>query len=126
MTPIKFYIGLIVAVIFGVAIALFGADYRRLQQASAQNENRGQVLQNASDGIKDGEEIDTVQQAYTRGLADARAAFQQQKSEAKRNEPETAMRAVRPVPDSVRDAARQRRLARERLGCAGRECEEGR
>lgn len=122
MTPIKFYIGLGVALVLGIGIALFGADYRRLQKAAAQNENRGQVLTNASAGAKESIDIDEFQAGYNAGLAANRDAFQRAKQEAIRNEPETAARAVRPVPGSVRDAFRERRLARERLGCAAREC----
>lgn len=124
MTPTKFYIGLGVALLLGVGIALFGADYRRLQRASAQNEHRGQVLTNASAGAAESIDIDEFQAGYNAALAANRDAFQKAKTEAKRNEPETAARAVRPVPDSVRGAYRERRLARERLGCAGRECGE--
>ena len=42
--------------------------------------------------------------------------------EGQRNDPEARARADRPVPDSVRNAFRERRLARERSGCIGAGC----
>jgi hypothetical protein len=124
MTQARVILALIVAIALSVGITLFGADYHRLRNAAAQNEQRGGVITATDAGIKQGESIDAAQDIYQRGLADARAGFQQTKSEAQRNEPETAARAVRPVPDSVRNAYRERRRARERLGCTARECRE--
>lgn len=118
----KVVTGLVLAVALGVMVALFGADYAQMRKAAAQNEQRGQVLVNTSAGVADGVEIDQVQEAYKKGLDDARSTFQQAKSEAKRNEPETASRAGRAVPDSVRSAYRERRRSRERLGCVSGEC----
>lgn len=122
MVPTKVYVGLVLALLLGVGIALFGADYRRLQNAAAQNEQRGQVLTNTSQGVADGVDIDDFKAGVETGLAAGKEAFQTSKREAIRNEPETAARADRPVPDSVRRAYRERRLARERLGCAAGEC----
>lgn len=122
MAPTKFYIGLGAALLLGVGVAMFGAHYRELQHSAQQNENRGQVLTNASAGVQEGTDIDEFKAGYNAALAANRSAFQQAKQEAIRNEPETATRAVRNVPDSVRNAYRERRRARERLGCAGGEC----
>jgi hypothetical protein len=122
MTQIRFYGGLALALALGVAIALFGGHYRKLQIAAQQNEQRGSVLETTSAGVADTVDIDKALAENRAALAANRNAFQKALQEAKRNEPETAARAVLPVPDSVRTAYRERRLARERLGCAGRQC----
>lgn len=122
MVPIRFYIGLALALALGVGVALFGAHYRQLQNAAGQNEQRGAVIENTSAGIADGVEIDMERARLDALMASNRDDFQRAKTEAKRNEPETATRATRAVPDSVRAAFRERRLARERRGCTGDEC----
>ena len=122
MNPAKFYIGLIVAVVLSVVVSLFAGHYRRLQEGSVLGQQRGQVLENTSAGVEESIDIDEFNAGYNAALSANRTAFQQAKQEAIRNEPATASRAVRPVPDSVRNAFRERRRARERLGCAGREC----
>ena len=119
---IKTVIGLVVAVAFGVGVALFGQHYRNLQAAAATSEHRGTVLQNTSAGVQDGVTLDQVQNTVDQGLAKARDEFQRSNREAQRNEPNTATRATGAVPDSLRSAYRERRRARERLGCAGGEC----
>jgi acyl-CoA synthetase (AMP-forming)/AMP-acid ligase II len=123
---IEYLAQIVAAALIALAVVFLFSHYRNLKEAAAVSDVREQVLTNASAGVSDGVDIDAQQQAYAQGLAYARATFKDQKDEAKRNEPETADRAVRAIPDSVRNAARQRRLARERLGCAGRECEERR
>jgi len=120
----KFYIRLGVLVVLLVVLAVLIVRYRQGREAVVLSENRGAVLENTSAGVREGGVIDNEQAERDAGLAAGRERFQQAKREAIRNEPQTADRADRPVPDSVRDAFRERRRARERLGCAGRECGE--
>ena len=123
---IKEVIALVLVVLAVVGLQLAGLHYLNLRQAAAQNETRGGLLKSASDGIAQGVHIDAAQQTYNQGLAAARAEFQVNQQEAQRHDPQLAARAATAVPDRVRDNFRARRLARERLGCAGSECEEGR
>lgn len=124
MTQIKLVIGLVIAVALGVTVTLFGNHYLGLKRAAAESAIRGAVLESTTRGVAEGVDIDGFTTAYERGLLTGRDAFRVVKSEAIRHEPETASRADRVVPDSVRNAYRQRRLARERLGCPGGECTE--
>jgi hypothetical protein len=118
--------GLIIAVLLAVGISLWGSHYMNLQREAALAKTRAGVLTTTSQGVADGTRIDQAQATTNAALAQGRETFHVTIQEAKRNEPETANRAVRPVPDSVRNAAAERRRARERLGCAGGECDEGR
>jgi len=115
---------LIGAVLVGCAI-LYGAqtvfDWK---EAAAENERRGRTMEATSGIIKDDGKNEAQRLVIDVGLLEARARFNQQLEEDNRNEPETAARGARPVPDSRLRAFRERRLARERLGCAGAECRE--
>ena len=93
-------------------------------EASQQNAQRGQVLETTGGMIDDGEVADTKRDTVDTGLGVAREDYQKQYQEDKRHEPEVASRAARVVPQRVRDNFRARRLARERLGCAGEQCQE--
>ena len=126
MKQAELIVGLLIAVILAVAISLAGGHYLSLQKQAAVGQQRGGVLESTSQGVAEGERIEAVQEAYNQGLQAGRQTFHETKEEAKRNEPQTAERAIRTVPPSVRNAYRERRRARERLGCAGSECEEGR
>lgn len=104
--------------LFGVQTVL---DWR---EAAIQGEQRGRTLAAASGITKDGQQIEAQRLIIDVGLLEARAEFQRQLEEGSAREPETAARATRAVPDSRLRAFRERRLARERLGCAGTQCEE--
>ena len=122
MTPVKLYaygaaVLVLVLLLSGAAIRL-----RQLREAAVQNESRGHVIEDTSAAVRDAAIIDKEQAARDDAIAAARNTFQQSKQKAIRNEPEIATRATRVVPVSVRDAFRERRLARERLGCVAAEC----
>lgn len=123
MGQTKFFVGLVLAVLLAVGVSVSVNHYVDLRKASAQNEIRQGVLTATTAGVEVGvnnqREQDDIDSAIAKGARDFTITLQ----EAKRNDPTTADRAVRPVPDSVRNAYRQRRLARERSGCAGSECE---
>lgn len=74
----------------------------------------------ATAGITQDGQATAADRAYTDAAASqGREAFRTAIEEAHRREPETASRDSRPIPASVRDAARARRLARERAAGAG-------
>lgn len=113
---------LIIALLIGAAV-LFGVqkvlDWREGAQVG---EQRGRTATATSGIINDGTKADAQRDTVDTGIAQGRDKFNDNYQEAKRNEPETAARADRSVPVSVRNAYRARRLARERLGCIGSEC----
>lgn len=90
----------------------------RLETVTAIGETTSGMV---TDGAKASEDRSAVDYSVGQG----RGAFNQSYEGAKRDEPEVATRATRVVPSRVRNAFRERRLARERSGCAGAECERG-
>ena len=64
------------------------------------------------------------QHSLDQGIAQGRNTFHDDMEKARNEDPDLRTRATAPVNDRVRDAFRKRRLARERLGCAGDECQE--
>jgi len=122
MKRIEIIIGLTVAVILSVGVSLFARDYMDAKRAQAQNEQRGRVLINATAGIERGVDVDAFLSNNDVVIGTGRETFNRTMQEARRHEPETAARADRAVPVSVRNAYRERRLARERRGCTGSEC----
>lgn len=117
---IKLETQVIVALIATVVVAVllsFGVNhYVGLRNAAAQNESRGQVIATTSEQNKDNDTVAEQAREENTHVATAREEFKVTIQEAKRNEPATATRATNAVPDSVRNAYRQRRLARERSG----------
>lgn len=113
---IEVIIGLIVAVVLAVVLSIFAGHYMKLRDTAAQGVIDERKLETTSSVIADSDEAATERQRVDTGVTEARGTFQNQVAEAKRNEPDTASRATRPVPASVRNAYRERRLARERLG----------
>ena len=124
MTPgVKDLITFIVLVVI-VGFGIFGiSKVKQWHDASQAAEVQGRTLEATSGIIGDGTKADAERDATDTGLAKAREDFNRRYQEDKRNDPETAARAVRVVPQRVRDNFRARRLARERLGCAGSECQ---
>ena len=115
---------LIIAVLIGSAL-LFGAQtVLDWKQAAQQNEQRGRTMEATSGIVKDDSKNEAQRLVIDVGLLEGRARFNQQLEEDNRNEPETAARGTRNVPDSRLRAFRERRLARERLGCVGDDCQQ--
>lgn len=125
MSDIKLIIGLAVAIALSVGASLFWNHYSDLVTASKLSEARKETAINTTATIDDGVVAEKVAQEVARVLSTNRTTFTDNQTKAKANEPETASRAVRTVPVSVRNNYAERRRARERLGCVRVECETG-
>lgn len=119
---VRIVLWLIVALVLGVGMTTAYNHYMNLRDKAQLADSRGTVLETASGTMADGAVADQSAAAVETAVAGAADAFANAINEAKRNEPETADRADRRVPDSVRAAYRARRLARERSGCVQGEC----
>ena len=125
LTPYAETIKLIIAVLVGCALLWGWNTVMDWREAAQVNERRGDKII-ATEGImNDGAKADADRADDDSAVSTGRETYHNAKEEAKRNEPETADRAMRTVPASVRNAFRARRLARERLDCAGDECQAG-
>jgi hypothetical protein len=113
---------LIVALIASIVLALlvtFGVNhYTNLREAAARGEQRGEVITNTSRAIGDVQQTTQQRDRVEVVVSDARNTYNTQKQEDERREPTLRDRSDTAVPDSVRERARQRRLARERSGLA--------
>lgn len=125
MTP-KMILAIVAAILMAAAISWGTNDLITLRHAAEQNEQRGGVMVATQGGLADTARIDQEQEAFNAGVLAGRDAFKQSKQEAQRHDPATATRAVAAVPDSLRNAYRERRLARERSGCASTQCDKRR
>lgn len=122
---IKVIIGLIVTILITVGLIIGGQTVMSWKKGYEQNQINTGKLESTSGIISDGAKADEDRSDVDQTVDQARDQFNDNYRGAMQNEPETAARADRPVPDSVRDAFRQRRIARERSGCAGQQCGEG-
>lgn len=124
MTPgVKDLITFILLVVI-VGAGVFGiSTIKRWHDASQVAEVQGRTLEATSGIIGDGTKADQERATTDAGLAAAREDFNRRYQEDKQNDPETAARASTRNTVRVRNNFRERRLARERLGCAGRQCE---
>lgn len=125
LTPYLETIKLVLAVLVGCALLWGGQKVLSWREAAALSEQQGRTA-GATVGIsQDGAKADADRVATDTGVRQGRDQFNQTYDEANRHEPETAARSDRAVPVRVRDAFRERRLARQRLGCVGEQCEPG-
>lgn len=124
MTPgVKDLITFIVLVVI-VGFGIFGiSKVKQWHDASQVAEVQGRTLEATSGILGDGTKADAERAATDTGLAAGREAYQRQYEEDKRHDPETAARASTRNTVRVRNNFRERRLRRERLGCAGSECQ---
>jgi hypothetical protein len=77
----------------------------------------------ATDGINaDGAQADQARSDDDQAANTAANTFRNAIARSHRDDPTAAARAARPVPASVRDAFRARRIAIERSQCAGADC----
>lgn len=112
----KAIIGLIVAIFVSVGVSIFLQDYITAKRDAELAVSRKDTATNTVATVDDGVAADKIAAAVEGVLTDSREQFQQNQQKAKANEPETADRATRPVPRSVRNNFKERRLARERSG----------
>ena len=121
MTPREILYFLLLVICVGAGI--FGiTKVKSWYDASRVAEQQGRTLE-ATVGINaDGVAADGKRAERDEGLARARGEFNQRYKEDERHEPAIADRSDRAVPQRVRDNFQSRRLARERLGCAGEQC----
>lgn len=105
---------LILALVLGAAILAFGLWINNLQNKAALADQRGKVIEATVGVTEDGAKDDAQRAKVETGVTTGREEFKATTEKAKRDEPATAARADRPVPASVRNAYRARRLARER------------
>jgi len=112
----KFVAALICTVLLTLAVVFGAQHYNALKAKAALADSRGTTLTTATGMVNDGTAADAKKATVDTGVGQARSQFQQSTREAKQNEPTVASRADAPVPVSVRNAYRARRLARERLG----------
>ena len=123
LTPYIETIKLILAGLLGVGLLFAGQKVLDWKAAADQNEARGRTLESTSGITADGAKADEDRDKTDAGVAAGRDDFNNSTEEDRRNEPETAVRDTGNVPASRMRAFRERRLARERLGCAGEQCE---
>ena len=116
-------IKLIIAVAVGALLLFAGNKVLEWKAGAEQNESRGRTMEATSGITADGAKADADRGKTDAGLSAGRDTFNNATEEDRRNEPETAARDDRGVPASRLRAFRERRLARERLGCAGEQCE---
>lgn len=125
MTPIQVRIGgyILVAVIILLSFFLWlnGRDNKLAMKQSAE---QGVRTDKAVTGIT--QDAGQAQQQIAQDESstnNARDDYQRGYEDAKRNDPAVAPWGARPIPNRLRELARQRRSLREQSGCAGAGCE---
>lgn len=84
----------------------------QVEQAERTEQATKEIIEDADEKIVIVRETEVV-------VADAREAYQRGYEDAKRSTPDVADWADQPVPQQLRDLARERRQARERSGGSG-------
>lgn len=111
---IEMLIAVAVAVVMGVLITAGTSHYMNLRTKAAQADLREGVIKSTDGIIKDGADSDARRERVEIAITDGRVRYGQDYEREKANDPEFARRADSAVDQRVRDAARARRLARER------------
>lgn len=122
---IRVIIGLIVTLLIAIALTIGGQKVLSWREGALQNETKKETFKAASGIIEDGAKADEQRDTVDQAVGEGRGQFIYDYQGAMRNEPETAARADTVLRDGVRNAFRARRLARERSGCTGEQCEQG-
>lgn len=124
MVPVKDTVQLIIALLIGAVILFAGQRIMSWKQGYELSQQQTETAKATSGILKDSQQSAKEQEKQSSAIDTGREAFNNKTEEDRRNDPTVAERANRPVPDSLRRAYRERRLARDRLGCAGAGCGE--
>lgn len=117
----RILISVIVTIVLVVTVIIGSQQIMRWRADAAQNKTRGGVIEATSGIIDDASHAREERTTDDGGVIAARVNYGRSAQEARTNEPSTRTYGAQPVPRSLRDLARERRLARERLGCVGGE-----
>lgn len=88
-------------------------------------ETQGHIGKAATGIETDASKADADREQADNGIKTGRNDFQNRYQRDIRDDAETATHSTHVVPKRVRDNFRERRLARERSGCAGAKCQPG-
>lgn len=124
ITPIQVRIAFYVLVAVAVLLAFFlWLKTRDANRDLAANVEQGVRTDQAASGIAQAAGAAVVaQRSREAAMAEARITHQQLYEEVRRNDPSVRAWGDTPIPDRLRQLARERREARERLGCVGDGC----
>lgn len=124
ITPIQVRIAFYVLVASAALLASFlWLKTRDANRDLAANAAQGVRTDRAASGIaRDASEAVIAQRSREAAVAEVRITYQHQYEEVRRNDPSVRAWSDTPVPDRLRQLARERREARERLGCVGDGC----
>jgi hypothetical protein len=111
---VEIAIAVVVAVVLGVIVSAGGRHYLALREKAQQAELRDGIIKSTDGIIKDGASVEAQQQRVEIAVTDARVRYAEDYEREKTNDPAFADRADSVVDQRVRDAARARRIARER------------
>lgn len=114
---------LIITLLIGAALWFGIQTILEWREGAQKSQQQTRTAQATSGILADGAKADENRGVVDAAINEGKSKFNNDYSEAKRHDPEIADRADRAVPDRVRESYRARRLARERSGCIGGECE---
>ena len=107
-----------------VGAGIFGiSTVKKWYDGSQQNVQKGQTMEATVGVTKDGTVADAAQGATDTTVVKGNYDFGNTYKEDERHDPIVASRTTRVVPQRVRDNFRARRIARERSGCVGGQCD---
>jgi hypothetical protein len=126
MKQMQMLLALLAALVLLGLMSLGGYQVFQWRAAAMQNEARGRTM-TATEGIlSDAAKSDADRTGVENRVASGRAQYDKTMSEAENNDEATHDWRNAPVPDSVRRAAHERRLTRERSASDGGKSGEGR
>lgn len=110
----KMIASLIATVAMVLLVVWGGFTVYKWRQGAMQNEARGRTMTATEGLIQDGSQADAGRRGQEATVTGARFTYDTTMTEAENNDEATRNWRNAPVPDSVRRAAKARRLARER------------
>lgn len=120
--PYKDTLKLILALVIGAVVLFAFQTIKSWKDAADLSKQQTRTAEATSGILEDGQKSDKERQAENNGLSHGRESFNAAIQKASQSDKSVSDRASQPVPPSVLDAYRERRLTRDRFGCAGAGC----
>lgn len=109
-----FIAAIVASLLIGAGLLAAGLWIDKARKAITQNQMRGEVAEATAGNIATVAKADAEATATVDNTTQAATVYRQSKEEEERREPTARARNNAPVPDSVRQRASARRIARER------------